>query len=580
MILYDENYKFLGASKSELNRFGFEDIVEFKSFHKDFAELFVKDDNYIYNFDNFSWIDFILYGGANKDNAIVKNKKDEYKKVKIKITPIELINSFCECEKLYKIKLEDLGEVSKDEKEKLTKSNIDVNTMLKDSSKELKKDNENNDLDINLSFMNDKDVKVDDKATISSISLDFLKNKQPKVEQSKTPLVKKEEDKLEKDVNENDKDIVLNFFNSDVENSKPSTTIQKEEESKVKDKKSKFNLNFLSKKEDKKEDKSVENKEQKTEVKDKPKQDLNLNFLKTEDESKKEDETPNSNQAPSLNLNFLKTEDKNEPKEPIQSQQSEEVKPDINLNFLKTEDKSVENKEQKTEVKDKPKQDLNLNFLKTEDESKKEDETPNSNQAPSLNLNFLKTEDKNEPKEPIQSQQSEEVKPDINLNFIKNQEDIVEKEIKETPSLNLNLLKTEETKPNEEKKELTTQEKSTIIKQIKNDIEEIDDTPENFSFLANVDISIEEKKEILNDFIDDSMQTLSLVEKFILNNDFDSTNFMIKKISSSADLLELKAVSKNLNQLYQSISSENKEDIQKYIQKCIDSIKNLKNIKI
>ncbi len=496
MILYDENYKFLGASKSELNRFGFEDIVEFKSFHKDFAELFVKDDNYIYNFDNFSWIDFILYGGANKDNAIVKNKKDEYKKVKIKITPIELINSFCECEKLYKIKLEDLGEVSKDEKEKLTKSNIDVNTMLKDSSKELKKDNENNDLDINLSFMNDKDVKVDDKATISSISLDFLKNKQPKVEQSKTPLVKKEEDKLEKDVNENDKDIVLNFFNSDVENSKPSTTIQKEEESKVKDKKSKFNLNFLSKKEDKK------------------------------------------------------------------------------------EDKSVENKEQKTEVKDKPKQDLNLNFLKTEDESKKEDETPNSNQAPSLNLNFLKTEDKNEPKEPIQSQQSEEVKPDINLNFIKNQEDIVEKEIKETPSLNLNLLKTEETKPNEEKKELTTQEKSTIIKQIKNDIEEIDDTPENFSFLANVDISIEEKKEILNDFIDDSMQTLSLVEKFILNNDFDSTNFMIKKISSSADLLELKAVSKNLNQLYQSISSENKEDIQKYIQKCIDSIKNLKNIKI
>ncbi len=500
MILYDENYKFLGASNKELNRFGFSDITEFDSYHKDFAELFVKDDDYIYDFENFSWIDFILYGGANKDTAIIQNKAKEYKKVKIKIITVELTNNFCDIEKLYRVKLEDLGELSKEEETKITNTKINLSSMLT-KSKDLKEDKKQNDLDINLSFMENEDIKDDDKSSINSISLDFLKKEKTKEEKPKAPLISKKEDEI-KETNSN---IVLDFFNSKVEDETPVTSISKKEEPlKEKESKSEFNLNFLGKKEDNQDKKVVEEEPKKST--------FNLNFLNSnedqnisqpqEEKPKVETPTPKKEEVPSLNLNFLKTEEVSQPKEEIKPEVKEEQKPEINLNFLKTEEESKPKKEIQQEIKEQSKPEINLNFLKSKDTHK------------------------------------------------------------------------------EKTKELSKEEKSTIIDQIKNDIEEIDDKVENSLFLKNIDLPIEEKKDILNDFIDDSMQSLSLAKKFISHDDFDSTKFMIKKVLSSSNLLELDTVSQNLNLLAKSIDSKNKEDIEGNIQKSINSINNLKKIKI
>jgi hypothetical protein len=60
MILYDDKHNFLGMSSHTLGFLGYEDIGDFLSLQKDFAELFVNREGFIYNFDNFNWIDLSI----------------------------------------------------------------------------------------------------------------------------------------------------------------------------------------------------------------------------------------------------------------------------------------------------------------------------------------------------------------------------------------------------------------------------------------------------------------------------------------------------------------------------------------
>ncbi|MBE0491793.1 MAG: hypothetical protein IBX44_06035 [Sulfurospirillum sp.] len=92
MILYDKSGNFLGLSKSELSFLGFEDLEEFTSQCKDFADLFCNKPGFIFKFKNFSWIDYALHSGAPKKSIVLKLKNGQEIETNFKITEIFLTN--------------------------------------------------------------------------------------------------------------------------------------------------------------------------------------------------------------------------------------------------------------------------------------------------------------------------------------------------------------------------------------------------------------------------------------------------------------------------------------------------------
>ncbi len=114
MILYDQNFKFLGMSAETLNFLGYENMEDFSAMHSDFATLFVKKEGYIYNFENFSWIHYVLYSGTANKKAFVSKKNEQVVPVDVSIKEIFLNQDFNGVTKLYGIKLlhENFSELS------------------------------------------------------------------------------------------------------------------------------------------------------------------------------------------------------------------------------------------------------------------------------------------------------------------------------------------------------------------------------------------------------------------------------------------------------------------------------------
>ncbi|MCF6172229.1 MAG: hypothetical protein L3J44_00320 [Campylobacteraceae bacterium] len=105
MVLYDKKSNFLGIGQSELSMLGYEDIEEFKSFHDDFADLFVNHPGYISKFKNFSWIDYSLHSGVPNKNVILKHKNGTDIEAKLNIFEIFLIDEINEEKTIYNIEI-------------------------------------------------------------------------------------------------------------------------------------------------------------------------------------------------------------------------------------------------------------------------------------------------------------------------------------------------------------------------------------------------------------------------------------------------------------------------------------------
>lgn len=92
MVLYGKSGNFIGIGKDELSFLGFDDIDEFKNEHKDFADLFISKPGYIFNFKNFSWIDYALHSGAPRKSVILKLKNGQEVETNLKISEIFLVS--------------------------------------------------------------------------------------------------------------------------------------------------------------------------------------------------------------------------------------------------------------------------------------------------------------------------------------------------------------------------------------------------------------------------------------------------------------------------------------------------------
>ncbi len=117
MILYDQDFNFIGMSAETLTFLGYEDIDEFSSMHHDFADLFVKKEGYIHKFENFSWIHYVLFSGAVNKKAFVQQKNGSEVPVDITIKEVFLNHTYDGLRKVYSVKLihESFTNISKSE---------------------------------------------------------------------------------------------------------------------------------------------------------------------------------------------------------------------------------------------------------------------------------------------------------------------------------------------------------------------------------------------------------------------------------------------------------------------------------
>ncbi len=105
MVLYDKKSNFLGIGQNELFILGYEDMVEFKSYHNDFADLFVNHPGYISKFKNFSWIDYALHSGVSNKNVLLKHKNGTEIEATLDIMEIFLLDEINESSILYNIEI-------------------------------------------------------------------------------------------------------------------------------------------------------------------------------------------------------------------------------------------------------------------------------------------------------------------------------------------------------------------------------------------------------------------------------------------------------------------------------------------
>ncbi len=580
MILYDEKYNFLGMGTDSLGFLGYEDITDFMSLNSDFADLFVQKEGYIYKFDNFSWIDFVLFSGSANKSAIVRVKNSQEIKIGLSIREIFLANSIGESKKLYSVKIinDEFQDISIAPKESSSASNKGSSTFSlsglvnQESSLESKEHIDQEKIETKKSFVldleNSNDTKESEIDTQDSSSggLDFLKLDK-KVENSSIETI---EDKIVDDTletKESSREVKIDLFKTDIDTKDSEIDTQDS---------SGGGLDFL------KLDKKVEN-----------------SSIETIENKMVDDtlETKESSSSDWVKLDFLKSKD--------QDNSSSEPK-DINLENSTKQDKNITEKEKiiqkiKSDIEEideidtKPKSDdkykkFILN-IPDRDETKEEEQTSSTVNSIEVDNNNIKSdiEQKNSNKpEKVKSKnlistigidsgasftdtlknlfEKKIVKKDDQDDFIEIQEqsdsssnsisnkiDIKPKEdIKEDPKVEIELESNEkeykiDLQPKIEN--ISTENISTENISIKKDeeIEPISTAVNNskstpFSSLSSLGLSAKEEFDLISDFVDDTKESIFAIEHFINTEDFDKINYSLVKIKSSAEILNLEDI--------------------------------------
>ncbi len=480
MVLYDKNHKFIGISSKTLSYLGYEDIKEFSSIHSDFANILVNKEGYIYNFSNFSWIDFILYSGSPNKSALITLKNGLEVEVKLSIEEISLPQPIENNSSFFAIDVTSEAEEIEEERYEHTapKGIFNLDNLMQPADKQaIKLQTPDNELEKEqIETLNNNSYKLDvpetkpNKLNDKEFILDnYFENQNNINLEQDNPVVeptKKIETPHVEDSKKVEEDFTLNFLKSEkeeepvVEPTKNIETPHVEDSKKVEED---FTLNFL--KSEKEEEPLVEPTKniETPHVEDSKKveEDFTLNFLKSEKEEEpvveptKNIETPHVEEKKSVEedftLNFLKSEKEEEPLvKPTKNiethvEDSKSVEEDFTLNFLKSEKeeepvvRSIQKivTPPKEEEKKSVEEDFTLNFLKTEKEEKplveptKNIETPNVQEKESIGedfpLNFIKTEKEEEPVvrsiqkivTPPKEEEKKNEEEDFALNFLR-----------------------------------------------------------------------------------------------------------------------------------------------------------------
>ncbi len=595
MILYDQNFKFIGMSAETLTFLGYEDLEEFCSMHGDFADLFIKREGYIHKFENFSWIHYILYSGAANKKALIGKKNGGELSVEITIKEVFLNQAYDGLEKIYSVKLinENFTTISKTdvhdqrshqnshfslqnltkdfnisqpdkqeskeskplyEKPAISKPLLDIEKEFQAPKEEIKEPEIN--LPEHSGFILGSFEDTQTKEDHQSEEIDDFKEFEPKDEKNEIlkieenikpfehiPPKKEEEDEKSESSN-------TAFFNALKNEQSKETALNLENDNlkEVEEEQKPFELNFDLLKVEKsdtneaKELKTVENKEPQNETSlDENEFSLELFDIKS-----------NENETKEADLKI----DQNRSKESLISQ----IKSDIKEIDQDVKEEPSEQKEAAMELKELLKIDIAQNDTKTDETEKKkttvetkhdENETIEMKNQNNL-LDFLKKEpDEDDKKEPVDIQT---LNADKSLSETSQKENSFEETLKnvfaaadkneKNDDAEITFSLVHENEDNDDK--IARNQQSINKEPIKSD-DNIELTPKmkteiSLPSLGSLGLSKEEELDFIDEFLNDTQSTTALIEEYIKIDDFDNIKYSLIKIKSSAEILGFDAM--------------------------------------
>ncbi len=546
MILYDQNYDFIGVSNETLSYLGYEDLSDFTSQHSDFANLLVQKEGYIYKFQNFSWIDFILYSGSPNKSAILKLKGGDELEIKLSVKEIFLTTELNNSKKFYAVRILSDNFVNIAAKTDATitkqspaKNQFNLNNLITEEAAPdmAAPEPENISLDVPPSIPVEEPKERQDDFVLNFPYMDEIEEKE------ETPTVDlREEDtsftlSMPEEPQAEASDFKLDFGHDTATREQSSTQNISEE----------LSLDFLKPETTKTEAVSQESEVENAVQMKEEAQDLTLNFLKEDSSVEAEHSSPGlpdtreaatsdfklryakeDDEQEEPNLHFLKTDEAEEPTEnPVRETLiSEESAP--TLDFLKEqtshEEDSQDNPAKKAQIIAQIKNDIEeIDSLSTSEENENTTEALNS-------YLFNKNEAKNEKK-----------------SFTKTLSSLFAKE--QTPSV-------KDTRENE----------TAVLK--KNDKEEKTDfiardmlQEYRFPTLATLGLEKAEEDDLIAEFVNDTKNNMRLFKDCIDSHDLNQAEYTLIKMQSSASLLNLNDIIHTLDTIKTACNTEQFEDI-------------------
>jgi hypothetical protein len=601
MILYDDKYNFLGMSSHTLGFLGYEDVGEFLSMHNDFSNLFVNKEGFIYDFDNFNWIDFVLYSGSANKSAIITLKNGRETQVDLSIKEVHLGHDLNGIKKLYSVKVisDKFHEISGVPKNSETTGGIGGFSLSGLVEKESLKEEKVETVPQNSDFQNlISESKPQEKEKKSE---SFILNI------SKDEIVPKEEIIEEKTVPDIQDDFKLDFFNESTtskehDETSDFTLLQIDSEP---DKEKEEPINFLLKSDDlesktpiaetlsEEQTPTLEafnllNDEIKTDKQiEIPSLEIEPNFLKTveldenttleDTEEIKEEEPSSTIKESGFKLDFLKM-DLDSVSEPEETE-SESADNESNYNAIdhteiiqqiKNDIKEIDSAEEKTvdsteteenetfvlNIPEMPQVEQPLNIVEqTEEPVAQEHQITDVESLSSFQIQESKSLDAN--KSFTSTLQSLFGKKDT-----LNAQSIAEQAQEEAFSFTLKSNRNESTEVEKEKFE--KREDTTLTDAIKaNEEEAVQNNTQaiTFSSLSALGLSPDDEFDLLSDFINDVKESVEIIEQFTGTKDFDKINYSLVKIKSSAEILNLNDIIDNVNSIRKHCITENSEKV-------------------
>ncbi len=583
MILYDDKHNFLGMSTHTLGFLGYEDVSEFLSMHNDFSNLFVQKEGFIYDFDNFNWIDFVLYSGAANKSAIITLKNGQETKVDLSIKEVHLGHELNGIKKLYSVKVisdkfheisgvpkssessESIGGVGgfslsglveKEEKVELASQEPTIQNLIIATPQVEEEKSESFILNITEDTIVVKEEIAEENCAPDiqeDFKLDFFK------EETSAKIPEETSDFILKEAEVNDdasiSDFLLKSDDSETITSKDDTLLSSTEEDEVEKRTESFTFNLL------KEEEIPPNLEsdilttQKSDTEEEVIEEggFKLDFLKADFEPKSEpEESTVEKVSDELSLNT----DKN--RELIQ-----QIKKDIKEI---DEPQKVKQTEEKTFVLDIPEMPQVEQPLTIDREEERADIDHQKSQS---NFQIQESKSKDSNKSFTSTLQG--------LFGNKTTLDVPEETHNTQEAYSFNLKRNddaqeEEKFENEEKETFSFKDNSELEDKepAQNTIQEI-----SRSSLSALGLTPDDEFDLLSDFINDTKESIETIEEFTKTKDFDKINYSLVKIKSSAEILNLNDIIDNANSIRKHCITENSEKVIQETQKLKENIEML-----
>jgi hypothetical protein len=535
-------------SSENLSYLGYEDLNDFTSQHSDFANLLVNKEGFIYKFQNFSWIDFILYSGSPNKAALLKQKNGDEVEIKLSVKEVFLTSEVNGSQKYYSVRII---------------SDNFVNVASKTDPEITKKSPPKNSFNLN-----------------NLISEDAMTTQVETHEEQMTQVAAQ----VEEPASEKSSDFILNFPTQESIEEEPvirldlsrqedeKSTPTMEEEAPIFEQEFKLNLT-----EDTFQEPSMTDEEPDT-------------FLKTS-------ESDFIKEEPEITFGVQQHELADSP-----SLESENLSSGFSLKHTISDEAEIE------EIKEEAPAPINLNFLQKEEVEPEaeavETMQPRINLEEETNLSFLKQATRHEVQESTEIKNKEEIisqiKHDIEEIDADERELTLKSQNQEPEDSDISTYMFNQNEGNKDKKSFTKTLKSLFAETQDMDNSEADSIQEPTAILKKNDeivplipkeqpvleensstrhsalgLNQEEENSLILEFMADTEQNIELFKQYHQSNLTSQANYTLIKIQSSAEILNLNDIINTIHSIKQNLQESEAINLDQLIAQLEEDVKRL-----